>query len=48
MYSRSLPVRESMDCMVRPAVSGDEAQRTPEHNQPNLTAADETPTVQKA
>ncbi len=46
----SLPVRESMECMVRPAVSGDEAQRTPEHtdDQPHLTAADETLTAQTA
>lgn len=45
-----LPVRESMECIVRPAVTDDEAQRTAEHtdNQPHLTAADETPTAQTA
>ena len=39
-----------MECMVRPPVSGDEAQRTPEHtdDQPHLTAADETLTAQTA
>lgn len=39
-----------MECMLRPPVSGDEAQRTLEHtnDQPHLTAADETLTVQTA
>lgn len=47
---RRLPVRESMECMVRHAVSGDEAQKTPEHrgNRPHLTAAEETPIPETA
>lgn len=39
-----------MECMVRHAVSGDEAQKTPEHrgNRPHLTAAEETPIPETA
>lgn len=46
--SWSLPVRKSMECVLRPAVSGDEAQMTPEHtdDRPHLTTADEPPTAQ--
>lgn len=46
----SLPVREPMDCVVRPPVSRDEAQRTPEHTDdpPHLTEADKTLTTQTA
>ncbi|KAA8592339.1 hypothetical protein FQN60_017794 [Etheostoma spectabile] len=39
-----------MECIVRPAVTGDEAQTTAEHkdSQTHLTTADKTPTVQTA
>ena len=39
-----------MDCVVRPPVSHDEAQRTPEHTDdpPHLTEADKTLTTQTA
>lgn len=45
-----LPVRESMECIVRPPVSGDEAPRTLKqtNDQPHLTAAVKTPTAQTA
>lgn len=45
-----LLVRESMECIVRPPVSGDEAPRTLEqtNDQPHLTAAVKTWTAQTA
>lgn len=45
-----LLVRESMECIVRPPVSVDEAPRTPEqtNDQPHLTAAVKTSTAQTA